>query len=91
MSPPRRRRLARGPTPGRPAAAARNAPARDGNVCTPWYSLDDKSWYRENAWTLASTGRDFPLRIGLFAQDNQNITDPGADAWFDYVHVYDMN
>ena len=63
---------------------------RDGNVYTPWYSLDDKDWYRENAWTLASTGRGFPLRIGLFAQDNQNITDPGANAWFDYVHVYRM-
>ncbi len=64
---------------------------RDGDVYTPWYSLDDKTWYRENAWTLSSTGRDFPLRIGLFAQDNQNITDPGADAWFDYVHVYRMD
>ena len=64
---------------------------RDGNVYTPWYSLDDKTWYRENAWTLASTGRGFPLRIGLFAQDNQNVTDPGADAWFDYVHVYGMD
>ncbi len=63
---------------------------RDGDVYTPWYSLDDKTWYRENAWTLTSTGRGFPLRIGLFAQDNQNITNPGANAWFDYVHVYSM-
>ncbi len=63
---------------------------RQGNVYTPWFSLDGKTWSRENAWTLGASGSGFPLRIGLFAQDNQNITDPGADAWFDYVHVYSM-
>jgi arabinan endo-1,5-alpha-L-arabinosidase len=63
---------------------------RNGNIYTPWFSLDGKTWSRENAWTLNPSGAGFPMRIGLFAQDNQNIANPGANAWFDYVHVYQV-
>ena len=63
---------------------------RSGNVYTPWFSLDGTAWSRENAWTLKANDSAFPLKIGMFAQDNQNIANPGAQAWFDYVHVYQM-
>ena len=61
---------------------------RHGDVYTPWFSLDDKTWTRENAWTLTSSSSEFPLKIGLFAQNNQQVDATGAQAWFDYFHVY---
>jgi len=61
---------------------------RHDNVYTPWLSLDDKTWLREDAWTLTPSSAAFPVKIGLFAQNNQQVSATGAQAWFDYVHVY---
>lgn len=61
---------------------------RDGDVYTPWYSYDGVAWERENAWTLRPAGPGFPIRIGLFASNNHQTGAAGAQAWFDYVHVY---
>jgi arabinan endo-1,5-alpha-L-arabinosidase len=61
---------------------------RHGDVYTPWYTVNGSTWYRANAWTLKPSSPAFPLRIGLFAQNNQQVAAAGAQAWFDYVHVY---
>lgn len=61
---------------------------RHGDVYTPWLSLDGKNWMRENAWTLKSSSPAFPMKIGVFAQNNQQANAPGAQAWFDYFNVY---
>lgn len=60
---------------------------KDGDVYTPYLSHDGRSWQREDAWTLHASGQ-FPVRIGLFASDNGALGVAGAQAWFDYVHVY---
>ena len=61
---------------------------KQGNVYTPWLSLDGTTWIRENAWSLHPSSAAFPIKIGVFAQNNQQVTAPGAQAWFDYIHVY---
>jgi arabinan endo-1,5-alpha-L-arabinosidase len=60
---------------------------RKGDTYTPWFSLDGHSWTREDAWTLRPSSKNFPIRIGLFAQNNQQTNVQGAEAWFDYFKV----
>ena len=62
---------------------------REGNILSPWYSHDNRSWSRANAWSLETYNDRFPFQIGLFAQNNQQTDVQGADAWFDYVYVYE--
>lgn len=61
---------------------------RRGDVYTPWFSLDNKTWTRENAWSLKPSSSAFPIKIGVFAQNNQQVTATGAQSWFDYFRVY---
>ncbi len=61
---------------------------KDGSVFTPWYSHDNMTWDRADAWTLNVSSSQFPFQIGLFAQNNQFVNKMGANAWFDYLHVY---
>lgn len=66
---------------------------KQGDVITPWYSHDGRSWYRENAWTLTAASDAFPLKIALYASANHKANDPGAraKAWFDHVTVHSLS
>ncbi len=61
---------------------------KKGETYTPWLSYDRASWQRENAWTLTASSPRFPIRVGLVAEDNGASGVPGAQAWFDYFHLY---
>ncbi len=59
---------------------------RNGNVYTPYTSLDDVHWVKGAAWSLTAAAPNFPVKIGLFAFSGGNSNT--VPAYFDYVHVY---
>jgi len=58
---------------------------RNGNVYTPYVSLDNKHWVKGAAWSLTAANH-FPIKIGLFAFSGGPANT--IPAYFDYVHVY---
>lgn len=59
---------------------------RNGNVYTPYSSLDGIHWIKGAAWSLQAAAANFPLKIGLFAFSGGSANT--IPIYFDYVHVY---
>ncbi|GHO88388.1 hypothetical protein KSZ_63940 [Dictyobacter formicarum] len=59
---------------------------RNGNVYTPYSSLDGVHWVRGNSWDLSAVSAAYPIKIGLFAFSSGPVNTIPAN--FDYVHVY---
>jgi len=58
---------------------------RNGNVYTPYVSLDNKDWVKGAAWSLTAANH-YPIKIHLFAFSGGPANT--IPAYFDYVHVY---
>ncbi|EFH85759.1 family 43 glycosylhydrolase [Ktedonobacter racemifer] len=61
---------------------------RDGNVYTPYSSVDGVHWIRGNAWDLSPVSSAYPIKIGLFGFSSGPVNT--IPAYFDYVHVYNQ-
>ena len=59
---------------------------RNGNVYTPYTSLDGTNWVKGAAWNLTAASSSFPIRIGVFAFAAGGGQD--IQAHFHYIHVY---
>lgn len=59
---------------------------RNGNVYTPYTSVDGMHWVKGAAWSMTAAAANFPVKIGLFAFSAGPFNN--IPAYFDYVHVY---
>lgn len=59
---------------------------RNGDVYTPYTSVDDVHWVKGAAWDLTAAAPTFPIKIGLFAFSAG--TGNTIPARFDYFRVY---
>ena len=62
---------------------------RNGNVYTPYSSVDGVHWNRGNAWDLSPASPAYPIKIGLFGFSSGPVNT--IPAYFDYVHTYSQS